>query len=75
MSNQYSEFDFGPQTRFTYRIFASGGAGTPQHLLEALDEGKADAVLAASIFHYNQYSITEVKEYLKSRGIPIRVGR
>jgi len=56
-------------------VIASGGAGSPQHLLEALDEGKADAVLAASIFHYNQYSITEVKEYLKSRGIPIRVGR
>jgi len=53
-------------------VIASGGAGTPQHLLEALTEGKADAVLAASIFHYGQHPIVEVKEYLAAHGMPIR---
>lgn len=53
-------------------VIASGGAGTLEHLYEALMDGKADAVLAASIFHYREYSIAEVKEYLKNRGIPIR---
>lgn len=54
-------------------VIASGGAGTLEHLYEALAEGKADAVLAASIFHYREYSIKEVKEYLASRGIPVRI--
>jgi cyclase len=54
-------------------VIASGGAGTIEHLYEALMDGKADAVLAASIFHYKEYSIAEVKEYLKNRGIPIRL--
>jgi cyclase len=54
-------------------VIASGGAGTLEHLYEALMDGKADAVLAASIFHYKEYSIAEVKEYLKNRGIPIRL--
>ena len=53
-------------------VIASGGAGTLEHLYEALAAGKADAVLAASIFHYRVYSIKEVKEYLASRGIPVR---
>jgi cyclase len=56
----------------TVPIIASGGAGTLEHLYEALVMGKADAVLAASIFHYQIYSIREVKEYLARRGIPIR---
>ena len=56
----------------TIPVIASGGAGSPQHLLEALDEGKADAVLAASIFHYGTHPIGEVKEYLARKGIPIR---
>ncbi|MEW6571178.1 MAG: HisA/HisF-related TIM barrel protein, partial [Nitrospirota bacterium] len=54
-------------------VIASGGAGTLEHLYEALSEGKADAVLAASIFHYREYSIKEAKEYLRSRGIPMRL--
>jgi len=54
-------------------VIASGGAGELEHLYEALVAGKADAVLAASIFHYGTYSIRQVKEYLTSRGIPIRV--
>lgn len=53
-------------------VIASGGAGTLEHLYEALSAGKADAVLAASIFHYREYSIREVKEYLAGRGIPVR---
>ena len=54
-------------------VIASGGAGGPEHLADALLEGKADAVLAASIFHFGAYSIREVKEYLASRGLPMRM--
>jgi cyclase len=54
-------------------VVASGGAGRPEHLYEALMDGKADAVLAASIFHYQQYRIPEVKRYLVQRGIPVRL--
>ncbi len=54
-------------------VIASGGAGTLQHLYEALSYGKADAVLAASIFHYREYTIREAKEYLKAKGICVRL--
>jgi imidazole glycerol-phosphate synthase subunit HisF len=53
-------------------VIASGGAGTLESLAEVLEKGKADAVLAASIFHYGTYSIKETKDYLKHRGIPVR---
>jgi cyclase len=53
-------------------VIASGGAGNLEDLYQALAAGKADAVLAASIFHYRHYSIKETKEYLAGRGIPIR---
>jgi cyclase len=53
-------------------VIASGGAGTLQHLVEALDTGRADAVLAASIFHYGTYRISEAKAYLAARGVPVR---
>ena len=53
-------------------VIASGGAGTPEDLYQALVHGKADAVLAASIFHYGIYSISEIKKYLTKRGIPVR---
>lgn len=53
-------------------VIASGGVGTLEHLAEGLTKGEADAVLAASIFHYREYSIAEVKAYLESRGIPVR---
>jgi len=53
-------------------VIASGGAGTLEDLYQALVAGKADAVLAASIFHYGTYSIGETKQYLLKRGIPIR---
>jgi len=53
-------------------VIASGGVGTLEHLAEGLTLGEADAVLAASIFHYKEYSIAEAKQYLAERGIPIR---
>ncbi|MFP4356149.1 MAG: imidazole glycerol phosphate synthase subunit HisF [Phycisphaerae bacterium] len=53
-------------------IVASGGAGGPAHMHEVLTEGKADAALAASIFHFGTYSIEEVKEYLAQRNVPVR---
>jgi len=53
-------------------VIASGGAGTLESLAEVLDAGKADAVLAASIFHYGTYSIKETKEFLKQQGVPVR---
>ena len=54
-------------------VIASGGAGTLEHLYEAIAIGKADAVLAASIFHYGVYSIRQAKEYLAERGIAVRI--
>lgn len=54
-------------------VIASGGAGKVEHLAEALEKGKADAVLAASIFHFREIKISEVKHHLKSRGIPVRL--
>jgi len=54
-------------------VIASGGAGTLDHLFDALTEGKADAVLAASIFHFKTYSIRQVKEYLQDKGISVRL--
>jgi len=54
-------------------VIASGGAGNLEHLYHALIEGKADAVLAASIFHYREYTIREAKEYLQKRGVIVRL--
>ena len=54
-------------------VVASGGVGTLEHLYEGLVDGKADAALAASIFHYREYSIKEAKEFLRARGVPIRL--
>ena len=56
----------------TVPVIASGGAGTLEHLYQAFTEGRADAVLAASIFHFGTYSIAQAKDYLEGRGIPIR---
>ena len=53
-------------------VIASGGAGNLEHLYQALNEGAADAVLAASIFHYGTYTIAEAKEYLADHGVPVR---
>jgi len=54
-------------------IIASGGVGNLDHLVEGIKKGKASAVLAASIFHYGTYSIKEAKQYLDSKGIPVRI--
>ncbi|MBI2885689.1 MAG: imidazole glycerol phosphate synthase subunit HisF [Chloroflexi bacterium] len=57
----------------TVPVVASGGAGTLDHLAQAITQGKADAVLAASIFHYGAYRIRQAKEYLAEQGIPVRL--
>lgn len=54
-------------------VIASGGAGTKEHFYEALTDGKADAALAASLFHYKELEIKEVKEYLREKGISVRL--
>ena len=54
-------------------VIASGGAGQLEHLLEAVEAGRADAVLCASIFHYGKYSINEAKEFLSDRGVLVRL--
>jgi cyclase len=54
-------------------VIASGGAGNPEHIYQVLTEGKAAAALAASIFHYSEYTIRYVKQYLKSRNVPVRI--
>ena len=54
-------------------VIASGGAGTPAHFAEALTDGRADAVLAASRWHDGDLTIREVKEHLAARGIPVRL--
>lgn len=54
-------------------VIASGGAGTMEHFYEALTDGKADAALAASLFHYKELEIREVKEYLREKGLSVRL--
>ena len=54
-------------------VIASGGVGTPEHFYEGFVEGKADACLAASVFHYGEYTVRQIKEYLAGRGIPVRL--
>lgn len=53
-------------------LIASGGVGTLQHLVEGITEGHADAVLAASIFHFGEYTIAQAKNYMKATGLPVR---
>ena len=57
----------------TIPLIASGGAGTLEHLFEGISKGKADAVLAASIFHFKEFTIGEAKNYLRLKGIPVRI--
>ena len=54
-------------------VIASGGVGNLDHLADGIKLGRASAVLAASIFHYGKYSVKEAKEYLASKGIPVRI--
>jgi cyclase len=53
-------------------VIASGGAGALEHLVDAVERGRADAVLCASIFHYGTYSVREAKDALHAAGIPVR---
>ena len=57
----------------TIPVVASGGAGCPEHLADAILMGGADAALAASIFHFGEYTIRETKEVMRARGIPVRL--
>jgi cyclase len=59
-------------TSVSVPVIASGGVGSPEHMYAGLAEGQADAVLAASIFHFGDYTVAQVKEYLSERGIPMR---
>ncbi len=54
-------------------VIASGGAGHPQHLFDVLTEAKADAALIASMTHYGHYTVSQIKEYLSGRGVPVRM--
>jgi cyclase len=54
-------------------VIASGGAGTMEHFVTVFDEGKADAALAASIFHYKEIAIPDLKNYLKTQGVEVRI--
>ena len=54
-------------------VVASGGAGRPEHLADAIIMGRADAALAASIFHFGEYTIRQTKEVMAARGIPVRL--
>jgi cyclase len=57
----------------TIPVIASGGVGTLEHLKDGIVKGGADAVLAASIFHFGEYSIQQAKEYLKTNNVPVRL--
>jgi imidazole glycerol-phosphate synthase subunit HisF len=54
-------------------VIASGGAGTLDHLVDAVEQGGADAVLVASIFHYGHHTVREAKERMRDAGIPVRL--
>jgi cyclase len=58
--------------RVTIPVIASGGAGTLDHMVEALRPGRADAVLAASIFHFGEFRVRQAKDHLQAAGIPVR---
>lgn len=58
--------------RVSIPVIASGGAGKPEHFLDAFQKGRADAVLAASLFHFGELTIPELKQYLSERGVPVR---
>lgn len=54
-------------------MIASGGAGSMEHFYDVLTEGRADAALAASLFHYKELEITKLKEYLRQKGVSVRI--
>ena len=54
-------------------VIASGGAGTPEHFVEVFSAGRADAALAASIFHFSEHAVKDLKTFLAARGVPMRM--
>ena len=54
-------------------VIASGGVGTPDHMVDGIKKGHADAVLAASIFHFGEYSVREAKQVMRAAGLPVRL--
>jgi cyclase len=54
-------------------VIASGGAGTFEHFHEVFTMGKADAALAASVFHFSEHAVSELKQFLRDRGVPVRI--
>jgi cyclase len=68
-----NELNYAISNNVDIPVIASGGAGNPVHILNAFKEGEADAALAASIFHFDEYSIKEVKEYLQKEGVVVRL--
>jgi cyclase len=68
-----NDLDRSIAERVEVPLIASGGVGELEHLYDGIEQGKADAVLAASIFHYREYTVGQVKAYLRSRGIPVRL--
>ena len=77
MDGTKSGYDVELLNRLTHEVnvpvVASGGAGTKEHILDALRTGNADAVLAASVFHFNEIPIRELKQYLREKGIAVRI--
>jgi cyclase len=59
-------------SRVTIPVIASGGAGDLNQIYEAVEKGRADAVLIASLLHYREYSILDIKNYLRMKGVPVR---
>ena len=70
-------YDIDLMSRISSKVdiptIASGGVGNLDHLVDGIKLGKASAVLAASIFHYGKYSISQAKKYLKTKGVPVRI--
>jgi cyclase len=54
-------------------VIASGGAGTPEHFADVFSAGRADAALAASIFHFSEHAVRDLKQFLAARGVPMRL--
>jgi len=77
MDGTKNGYDIGLTKRFSEEldipVIASGGAGNLEHIYDVLTNGKADAALAASIFHFKEYSVRQAKEYLKDRGVEVRI--
>ncbi|MCA9008072.1 MAG: imidazole glycerol phosphate synthase subunit HisF, partial [Planctomycetaceae bacterium] len=67
------EFTHAISSQVQIPVVASGGAGSPHHMYEAVTAGGASAALAASIFHYGEYTIAETKQYMAERGVPVRI--